>query len=775
LGALRQVLLASARLGPLVMVFEDVHWADRASVATLTKLLPVVDEAPLLMLCTSRVERSGPGWELVTELRRRFGESLVDLRLGSLSEDDSRRLVQALLEVEAPPEGLVELVVARSEGNPLFVEEILHSLVERRLLSGSPEGWTLSGGVADLDIPDSIHGLLLARIDRLPEGARDVLKVAAVIGRQFPVRVLDVVLERLGLVGGRAELGVLEGAGLIDVASVEPLLEYAFRHPLLHEAAYRSLLRQQRRRLHRVVGEAMADAFGDRGGELAAVLGAHFEQAGDQDRAVHYFVIAGAHSLQRLANREALSFYERAAAAVPAQPLAPEDVDRLLTLLLGLGRAQQRTGSSDEARATFTRAAELARAHDRAERLAEATVGRAEAWLVWDTEGQLIAPLEEALERLPDDPSPLRARVLARLAQALYAQGSGQRRQRLIGEAEEVARRSGDDAALAEVLLAKRPLLGPDDLDERLEVDEELIAIGERTGDLRRAADGHGWRLVDVLERGEIDEADRELERYAEIADELDEPLYRRDTFMWHAMRALLAGQYMEAEPLMQEARRVGEEAGDPSAEIIFLQQRWSILMERGRPEELRGLFEELPPWAGEHPGWTAGIALLLVRLGSLGEGRELFERLARRGFANLPRDVIWLDIVSTISEVCTVLGDSERAGILYPLLLPYRDRHNVSDRAIICMGSIERQLGLLGTTMARWEDATGHFEAALVRNQALGSPPLVAWTRADYASALTRRRGSGDLERAAELSRQAATTARELGMTRLLAQLEPA
>ncbi|MDQ3931284.1 MAG: AAA family ATPase [Actinomycetota bacterium] len=773
LDALRQVLLASARSGPLVVVCEDVQWADQASVETLTKLLTVADEAPLLMVFTSRVERSGPGWELVTQLRRHFGDTLVDLRLGALSEDDSRRLVQALLGTEAPPAGLVELVVARSEGNPLFVEEILHSLVERRLLIRRAEGWTFSGDVADVDIPDSIHGLLLARIDRLPERAREVLKVAAVIGRQFSVRILDVVLDRLGLVGGHAELAVLEGGGLVEVANIEPVLEYTFRHPLLHEAAHRSLLRQQRRRLHGAVGEAIVEVAGVAGGDLAAVLAAHFEQAGDTDRAVEYLIAAGAHSLQRLANREALSFYERAVAALPPPPLTPEDVNRQLAVQLGLGRAQQRTGSSDEARATFTRAAELARAHDRTERLAEATLGRAEAWLVWDTEGQLIGPLEEALERLPEEPSPLRARVLARLAQALYAQGSEQRRQRLIRQAEQVARSSGDDAALAEVLLAKRPLLGPDDLDERLEVDEELIAIGERTGDLRRAADGHGWRLVDVLERGNIDEADRELELHTKLANQLGEPLYQRDTTMWRAMRALLAGHYAQAEHLMQEARRIGEAAGDPSAEPIYLGQRWALLLERGSLEELSALIEELPQWMKEHHGWSAGIALLLIRLGRLRDGREYFERAARPGFANLPRDVLLIDLTALGSEVCAALGDTQRAKILYPLLLPYRDRHNVSDRAVVCFGSIERQLGLLATTLGRWEDATAHFEAALARNQALGSLPLVAQTRADYASMLDRRREPGDVERAAEMREQATATARKLGMTSLLDEFE--
>ncbi|MDQ3932207.1 MAG: hypothetical protein M3252_05155, partial [Actinomycetota bacterium] len=107
---------------------------------------------------------------------------------------------------------------------------------------------------------------------------------------------------------------------------------------------------------------------------------------------------------------------------------------------------------------------------------------------------------------------------------------------------------------------------------------------------------------------------------------------------------------------------------------------------------------------------------------------------MARLGFANLPRDVLWIDLLAASSEVCAALEDTERGAALYPLLLPYRDRHNVSDRAVACLGSVERQLGLLATILSRWEDAKAHFEAAIGRNQARRSPPLVARTRADYA-----------------------------------------
>jgi predicted ATPase len=171
-----------------------VHWADEASVDLLAPLLRLVHELPILVMLLSRPERDVPGWRLIGATRDEFGDALVELRLAGLPEDESRALVGNLLVIESLPSATREYILARSEGNPLFVEEVIRMLIDRGLIRRDGERWIATEEVADVDIPDTIHGLLLARIDRLPPEIRRTLRVASVIGRQFPATVLaDVV------------------------------------------------------------------------------------------------------------------------------------------------------------------------------------------------------------------------------------------------------------------------------------------------------------------------------------------------------------------------------------------------------------------------------------------------------------------------------------------------------------------------------------------------------------------------------------------------------
>ncbi len=186
---------AMAARAPLVLVYEDVHWADAASVELILQLLPLVNELPLFCLITARPERATPGWRLVTAAREGFGEALTELPLAALSAEDSRRLVANLLEIESLPDSVRDLILMKAEGNPLFVEEVIRMLIERGGIAERAGRWVATGEVARVEIPDTLQGLLLARIDRLPKSARHAIRTASVIGRQFPVRVLERVLE----------------------------------------------------------------------------------------------------------------------------------------------------------------------------------------------------------------------------------------------------------------------------------------------------------------------------------------------------------------------------------------------------------------------------------------------------------------------------------------------------------------------------------------------------------------------------------------------------
>jgi class 3 adenylate cyclase len=187
-------LLRSTMREPRVLVCEDVHWADQASVDLLAPLLRLVHELPMLLILLARPDRDVPGWRLIGAARDEFGDALVELRLAGLPPDQSRTLVGNLLVIESLPSATRDYILTRSEGNPLFVEEVIRMLIDRGVIRREGERWVATQEVSDVDIPDTIHGLLLARIDRLPPEIRRTVRVASVIGRQFPATVLaDVV------------------------------------------------------------------------------------------------------------------------------------------------------------------------------------------------------------------------------------------------------------------------------------------------------------------------------------------------------------------------------------------------------------------------------------------------------------------------------------------------------------------------------------------------------------------------------------------------------
>ena len=189
------VLRAVSAGGPVVLVCDDVHWADTASVDTLLQLLPSVAALPVLFILSSRVERQATGWRLIAGAHDLFGDALTDIRLEPLSLQDSRALVSNLLRIESLPVNTRDLILAKAEGNPFFVEEIIRMLIDRGAIVREGDRWVATELVAGIEIPDTLQGLLLARIDRLPQECKRTLRVASVIGRQFGVTILERLLE----------------------------------------------------------------------------------------------------------------------------------------------------------------------------------------------------------------------------------------------------------------------------------------------------------------------------------------------------------------------------------------------------------------------------------------------------------------------------------------------------------------------------------------------------------------------------------------------------
>jgi hypothetical protein len=194
IAATHRLLRGLAARGPVVVVCEDLHWADPASIDVARQIMPLAAQLAILFVAALRAETDSPGWALIGHARTIFGEALTEIRLEPLTESDSRSLVGNLLEIESLPDRVRDLILARSEGNPFFVEEVVRMLIERGVIVREGSRWVATAEVASVEIPETLHGLLLARIDQLPDDAKRSLRVAAVIGRQFPVRVLERVI-----------------------------------------------------------------------------------------------------------------------------------------------------------------------------------------------------------------------------------------------------------------------------------------------------------------------------------------------------------------------------------------------------------------------------------------------------------------------------------------------------------------------------------------------------------------------------------------------------
>jgi class 3 adenylate cyclase len=196
-AALAKLLEAMSKVKPLGIILEDIHWADPASVELLTQLFPLVNRFPIALTMLTRPDQDAPGWKLVESAREMFKENLTELQLNPLSEGDSRQLVSNLLEIEALPEKIRDVILKKAEGNPFFVEEVIRMLIDTGGIVQQEEKWAAGKDIENVEIPDNLQSLLLARIDRLPEEAKRTLRIASVIGRQFSVNVLEQVINRL--------------------------------------------------------------------------------------------------------------------------------------------------------------------------------------------------------------------------------------------------------------------------------------------------------------------------------------------------------------------------------------------------------------------------------------------------------------------------------------------------------------------------------------------------------------------------------------------------
>lgn len=753
-----RLLAHAASRRPLLLVLDDLHWADRTTLQLLRHVLRAPAPTRLMVLGTYRDVEVVPSHhlaELLADLRR---EQLFDrVALAGLDETETAALVSSRLDAEAAP-AFVERLHRQTAGNPFFIGEALRSLAE----SGSPahdRSDDQEQALERMGVPEGVGEVIVRRLSRLSELTVWVLSAASAIGREFDLGVLAATLQvdEDELIAGLEEA---MGAGLV-LELPDGADRFAFCHALVRQTLYERQAVARRVRLHRRIAEALEGRADERGGSVAELAHHFFEarQVAGPEKAIRYAVQAGEQAAAALAHQEAVDHLHRALRAFG--PGRAGDGAQRCEVLLRLGRVQWRAGDSAAARATFSQAVVSARGRDAPEQLARAALGvTGHYYEAGVADPSVVALLEEALAALGEQDGALRARLLTRLADSLHFQAAAERSEALSLQAVAMAKRVGDTDALVAALTARHAaLLHVARLDERLRVSDEALDLAERVGNRELTAQALHWRVYDLLELGDAEAARRDHGALRRLADELGQPIYAHFTAAWDAVWAHADGRFEESEALAGGAQALAERAQLKTARSTYLGQLFSLRRDQGRLGELVDGIETV---AARYPAfvvWRAALPVALIGAGRETDARAAFERLAADDFAAIPRDLFWLSTFALLTDACAGLGDGPRADALYDRLAPYEHR-TVQVSLAACWGSAARYLGLLAATGSRAELAPGHFATALAGNARLGARPALARTQAEYADVLRARGEAGDAARARELR----DAARELG-----------
>jgi tetratricopeptide (TPR) repeat protein len=762
--AVVHMLATAAADRPLLVILDDVHDADAASLALATVVCRGLPDSPLLVVTTQRPVGSG-GEATTAVLLGQLNGHGVSIPVGALDEAAVGAQAAALTGAQPAPTAVAWLYRA-SGGNPFFVEQLVRWSATRER----------AGLAGELPVTAAVRRVVGERLAGLGGDARRVVTVAAVAGDEVDQEVLATVA---GLAPGRFTDAVTQAvaAGILWCRSSEHP-SCGFVHALLREAAAATVAADLRRGLHLELAAAL-EALPTWPGRLAEI--AHHRRAalpaGDPQVMVDWTVAAAEAALRVFAHEATVAQCTAGLSAIGAYGSQAAARRWRARLLCALGEAQAHAGELLRARQTLVEAQTLAIGAGEVVLAAEAAVRipRLTRFLVPDRE--LESLLTEALEALGDAAPVLRVRLLAR--RAVIAEDAAEDRRSHSDQAVEAARQLGDKGLLAEVLSAWLYVLwAPETGEERLATSTQIIELAVQTGDVRRELDGRMWRLIALLEFGRVAEAEAELGRYEQLAERLGQPEFLFFARSRHSALAALRGRFDEAEQLTRTAYDLAVKAGLPDAVTVLGAQLSVIAAARGG--ELLDEVVELEARHGTPPMFQVfaalGQAYGLVITGRREEARAVF-RAGLAGTDPVPGPSLQLHLMM-VAELAYQLGDAEAARSVRDQLTPYADRFIVTGGAVGCGGAVSRLLGLCALTLGQLDEAVEWLREAVASNRRIGAAPFVARAQAELATALRRRDRPGDREEARQLLAEAAGAAAGLGMpvlARDIAELQAA
>ena len=753
-GAVMRMIGRLTARKPMLIVLDDLHWADRSTLMLLASLAGDNPPGGVLALGIYR-DTELPEDSLLPEtlinLQRRL--PTLKLEVEALEKDDVDQLVGDRLE-----SNLAASLHDQTGGNPFLIEQLVRHLEET--------------GIDDPgDIPAEVREIVSQRVNHLPEGGPDLLRRAALIGREFDLSILmattswdeDEVIDLLD---------EAVTAGLLDESPTVPG-RYSFVHALLRSTLEEELGLTRRAMTHRDIGEAIERQTSSRPERRVGEKAWHFAQAGpaEADRAVHWATQAAEQAEGRLAYDEAVDFYEGAIDAARADE--PVDLGLLARLLLSQAKAKWKNGALQEAGDTFLEAAKAARDSGLPELAAEAAIGsRWGGWDAFDADmAEQLMLMRQALDSLPPTDSPLRAELMAMLAHGLYY-GSGK-----AAEARELAGRAIDmigrmDAPEAEFAVVQGSAFlrwEPPNRDSRLPASERMMELAEQLDDPELVGQALVSRSLSLINLGRGAEAEADRSRHYAMSETL--PQIRMISKAMRACSWFLTGDWQDGEDLVRELE--GERMPRGAALLLEDALRFMVRAQQGALAEHLGrleLFEAGAKGWEMWPTWRLGLLLAKAQAGQLDEVRK---KVAEMGYSGLDNTK---DFNATLLPFCAVgnllageLADVEGAAKLIELLGPYSGEWIMIARIGSTLGPVDMHLGELHLLTGDHREAATSLERALVSCEAMDAVPYLARTRLALAAAFEEMGDPDGRERRLELRHEGKEVAKRLDMQAIL------
>jgi class 3 adenylate cyclase/tetratricopeptide (TPR) repeat protein len=503
--------------GPVVLYLDDLHWCDPTSIELLQALLPLTDQAPLMVLAAFRPRRGELAWGFHLEAERAYSHRYYQIQLEPLSGPQASALVASLLEIDDLPDEVRKKILEKADGNPFFVEEVIRSLLDNQLVVKIDGHWQATQEIHDIHLPDTLVGVITARMDLLGDQARFILQAAAVLGREFSISVLGEITE-VGSQQLEAGLDELQGRDLVREKSQLPQRTFTFKHVLTREAAYQSILLSNRRELHRLAAEALTT----RTPEAAAEIAHHLLAARLPGRALPFLVEAGDQANRAYAVEEAIGYFRQ---ALDNQKAADE--------LALVRRAYEGMG----------------RALSFANHIPEAVESLKEMRALAETQGDTAMQIS-AINKLAS----ITALNLGQFPEA----------KQLLAQAEQLSREHDEKSGVPETnLLYCQMCTAQADFDQVVTFMDEVIAVGQELDSPEYIAMGLDHIATSLAYLTQFDEAQRRAEQGLEVARSIGDR--EHEAFILGIPLPLSAfhkGELDEAEGYLRQALEIATNIG---------------------------------------------------------------------------------------------------------------------------------------------------------------------------------------------------------------------